>query len=698
MPSLERDGLTGARTGADPSRGFGASAVVAGVVAVGLVSSVLAARFSGAAEALPGGLTDAGPVVRWSLPLVRVVHDVAASLTIGSLLLAATMIPGRTRAESSALDEPRRAAAYRVATASAFVWAVAGAVGVVFTFADAAGLSVANPDFGNQLMGSVWSIETLRVGLLSTVAAFVVASVAAVSRSRAVAVALTALATLGLLVLGLAGHAGGSADHETAVNAIAAHLLSAAIWVGGLIALIVLRRPLGDALGVVARRYSTVALWCFVTLGVSGVMSATTRLGSWSDLGTPYGVLVLVKVLAFTALGVAGVWHRRVTLDRIDGVVESRSTSALARGAESARGRLFVRLAVVETLVMALAFGVATALARSEPPVPETVSDPSAALSLTGYPAPSAPTALSWLTAWRVEWLFLATGLLAIGLYVAGVLRLRRRGDSWSVLRLLSWVVGWLLFLYATNGVLGIYGRVAFSWHMTLHMVEAMVVPIFLVLGAPVTLALRSVRARTDGTLGPREMLLALVHSRFLAVVGNPIFAGAFFFMSLVVFYWTGLFQLALQTHTGHLLMTAHFVLAGYLFAWVLVGVDPGPKRWSPALRLVVLFATISFHAFFGVAMISGTTLLGGDFFPTVAMPWVTDPLADQRFGGGVAWAIGELPSLVLALTVAMQWFRTDSAESVRKDRRADRDGDAELTAYNEQLAALAKREARPRR
>ncbi|GAA2483595.1 cytochrome c oxidase assembly protein [Terrabacter carboxydivorans] len=686
MPSLERARLTGAPTGPDASGGVAAAVVVAGVVTVGLVASVVAARYTGAAEALPGGLSDAGPVVRWALPLTRVVHDVAASLTIGALLVAATMVPGRTRAESSALDEPRRAAAFRVVTASAFVWAIAGAVGVVFAFADAAGLPVSSPDFGNQLMGSVWAIETLRVGLLSTVAAFLVASVAAVSRSRGVAVALTAVSALGLLVLGLAGHAGGSADHETAVNAIAAHLLSAAVWVGGLLALVVLRNQLGDALGVVARRYSSVALWCFVTLGVSGVMSATTRLGAWSDLGTPYGVLILVKVLAFTALGVAGAWHRRVSLDRIDD-----------SGPGRVRGRLFVRLAVAETMVMALAFGVATALARSEPPVPETVADPSAALSLTGYPAPSAPTALSWLTAWRVEWLFLATGLLAIGLYVGGVVRLRRRGDSWPVLRLVSWVVGWLLFLYATNGVLGIYGRVAFSWHMTLHMVEAMVVPIFLVLGAPVTLALRSVRARTDGTLGPREMLLALIHSRFLAVVGNPIFAAVFFFMSLVVFYWTGLFQLALQTHTGHLLMTAHFVLAGYLFAWVLVGVDPGPKRWSPALRLVVLFATISFHAFFGVAMISGTTLLGGDFFPTVAMPWVTDPLADQRYGGGVAWAIGELPSLVLALTVAMQWFRTDSAESVRKDRRADRDGDAELTAYNEQLAALARRDARPR-
>ncbi len=440
-----------------------------------------------------------------------------------------------------------------------------------------------------------------------------------------------------------------------------------------------LRRALGDSLGVVARRYSSLALWCFVIVGVSGVMSASTRLSGWQDLTTDYGLLVLAKVLAFVALGVAGWWHRRAMLERID----------------AGGRRAFARLAAGETVVMGVAVGIATALARTAPPVPETESDPSAALALTGFPAPPAPIAMSWLTAWRVEWLFLAVGLLAIGLYVAGVVRLRRRGDAWPVLRTVTWVIGWLLFVYATNGVLGIYGRVAFSWHMTLHMFEAMVVPIFLVLGAPVTLALRTLRPRHDGTLGPREMVLGLVHSRFMAVLGNPVFAAAFFFMSLVVFYWTGLFELALTTHTGHLLMTAHFMVTGYLFAWVLVGVDPGPKRWSPALRLIVLFATIAFHAFFGVAMITGTTLLGGDFFETIDIPWVQDRLADQRFGGGVAWAIGELPALLLALIVAMQWFRSDRAEAVRADRKADRDGDAELAAYNARLAQLADRDDR---
>ena len=654
--------------------------VVAAVVLLGLGASVAAAAFSGAAAPLPGGLTDAGPAVRWALPLVRVVHDVAASLTLGVLLLVSTIVPGATRAAAAAYDEPRRAYGLRVAAASGFVWAVAGMVVVVLQFADAAGLPLTHPAFGPELSRAVWSIDMLRVGLISAGSAVLVATLAALGRSRSITVAATVIAVFGVLVLGLEGHAGGSADHETAVNAMGAHLLGAATWVGGLLALVVLRPVLGTALGVVARRYSTVALWAFATVGVSGVMVASTRFASPSDLATPYGVLVLVKATAFVVLGVAGWLHRRRTLERIDETAP-------------ASGRPFLLLTLGELLVMAVTFGVATTLARSEPPVPETVQDPSPALALSGFPAPAPPTALSWLTAWRIEWLFLATGLLAIGIYVAGVVRLHRRGDRWPVGRTINWVVGWALFIWATNGFLGIYGRVIFSWHMTIHMVEAMIVPIFLVLGAPMTLALRAFRARPDGTLGPRELVLGLVHSPYLKVVGNPIFAAAFFFVSLVVFYWTGLFELALRTHTGHLLMTAHFVLAGYFFAWVLIGVDPGPKRWSPPLRLVVLFATISFHAFFGIAIINGTALLAGDFFRALHLSWLPDPMADQRTGGSIAWAIGELPTLALALIVAVQWARADKVETVRRDRRADRDSDAELTAYNARLARIAERD-----
>jgi cytochrome c oxidase assembly factor CtaG len=222
-------------------------------------------------------------------------------------------------------------------------------------------------------------------------------------------------------------------------------------------------------------------------------------------------------------------------------------------------------------------------------------------------------------------------------------------------------------------------------------MTVSMAAPILMVLAAPATLALRTLTPRGDKTLGPRELLLGLLHSRFLKVVGNPIVAAVIFFGSLVVFYFSPLFDLALRTHTGHVLMTTHFLLAGYLFAWVLVGIDPGPRRWPPSLRLVILFATISFHAFFGVALTTGTTVLAPTFYRALHLPWTVDLLADQRNGGAVAWGAGELPTLILALLVTLAWVRSDAAETTRLDRQADRDDDADLKAYNAHLAAISR-------
>ena len=247
--------------------------------------------------------------------------------------------------------------------------------------------------------------------------------------------------------------------------------------------------------------------------------------------------------------------------------------------------------------------------------------------------------------------------------------------------------------MYFTSGGPGVYGKVLFSWHMIEHMGVAMIAPLFLVPGAPITLALRALPARKDKTLGPREFILALVHSTYLRVLANPIIAASFFFFSLAIFYYSPLFELAMRTHTGHVLMMVHFLATGYMFTWVLIGVDPGPKRWSPIALLVILFATISFHAFFGVLLTQSSELLAENYFGRLNLPWMTDPVADQRTGGAIAWGVGEVPTLVLAVAVAWQWFTTDTRETVRRDRRVDRDGDSELDAYNAHLAELARRD-----
>jgi len=338
---------------------------------------------------------------------------------------------------------------------------------------------------------------------------------------------------------------------------------------------------------------------------------------------------------------------------------------------------------------MGLAMGFAAVLSRSEPPVPDALPDPSNVLSLTDYPDPGPLTAADWILAWRTDWLFLTVTVLAVAVYLGGVRRLHRRGDPWPVLRSVLWVAGWVVFLWATCGAPGIWGRVLFSMHMVMHMAVAMIVPLLLVPAAPVTLALRTLAARKDRTWGPREVVLQVVHSRALRVLANPVVAASLFFFSLAAFYFSPLFFTALTTHTGHLLMMAHFLLTGYLFVYVMIGTDPGPPKWSPLMLLVILFATVSFHAFFGVVVTGSQELLAGNFWRALELPWGPELLADQRLAGEIAWGVGEAPTLVLAVLVAVHWFRAETRRAVRSDRQADRDGDAELRAYNAHLARL---------
>jgi putative copper resistance protein D len=135
--------------------------------------------------------------------------------------------------------------------------------------------------------------------------------------------------------------------------------------------------------------------------------------------------------------------------------------------------------------------------------------------------------------------------------------------------------------------------------------------------------------------------------------------------------------------------MVIHFLLTGYLFVQSLIGIDPVPNRPPYPLRLVVLFATMGFHAFFGLSLMTGTGLLLADWYG--AMGWGTSAIADQQTGGGIAWSVGEIPTVILAFAVAVMWSRSDERASKRYDRKADRDGEAELEAYN---AMLAKRGA----
>ncbi len=634
---------------------------------IGLLTSASAAIFTGATD--PIALSEAGPTVRWGIPLLRVVFDLSAALTIGLLLLGGLIVPeGRTTA--------RRAFTARLAAPAAAVWGLSGLLGGVLAYADVAGTSVGGPGFFSDWWTNTWQLETLRAPGIVAFLALAMSLVLTVERGRNAQAALFFVGVFAMFPLALVGHSAGAADHDTGVNSLAAHLMGSTIWVGGLLGLLLLWPRLGKRAGVTVQRYSTVALWCFVLVAGSGLLNAAVRLGGWGGLTTRYGVLIMGKTVALIVLGMFGYLQR----ERVVRTLEADPSAEPPR-------RLFVRLAAVEVAVMGFAVGLATALTRSAPPVPEKIVESDPVFDRTGYWMPPDFTVSRLFTMWRTEWLFTTIAVLAIGVYLAWVWRLRARGDSWPIGRTIAWVSGWALFAYMIDSGFGIYGRVMFSIHMIEHMSIAMTIPLLLVLAAPVTLALRALPKRKDATLGPRELVLATVHSSVVRVLANPVVAALVFFLSLIVFYYSPAFGMALETHTGHILMTFHFLLTGYLFVWSLIGRDPGPPKWPAPLRLLVLLVTLAAHAFFGVALMSGTTLLAPEFFSALQLPWVPNPLEDQQLAGSIAWATGEIPTLVLAILVTADWLRSDTAEARRQGRQADRDGDAELAAYNAYLA-----------
>jgi putative copper resistance protein D len=246
---------------------------------------------------------------------------------------------------------------------------------------------------------------------------------------------------------------------------------------------------------------------------------------------------------------------------------------------------------------------------------------------------------------------------------------------------------------------MGRYMPAMFSMHMAAHMMLSMLVPVLLVLGGPVGLALRALPAAGRGEPpGMREWILAALHSRFSKVLTNPLVATALFVAGFYGLYLGGLFDAAVGSHVGHLVMNVHFLLSGYLFYWVVIGVDPTPRPIPPIAKVAVVFASLPLHAFFAIILMSMDKVLGGSFYRSLHLSWHTDLLGDQRLGGGMAWAAGEIPLALVMIALLVQWSRSDRRTARRLDRAADRDHDAELVAYNAMLAEMARGDASGRR
>ena len=468
-------------------------------------------------------------------------------------------------------------------------------------------------------------------------------------------------------------HGSSSGNHGLAIGALIIHVIALSFWVGGLFGLTQLSK---QQKLIALPRFSEIALWSAITVVISGAATAWTRLDSLQAWQSKYGVITLVKIsLAFTLVGF-GALHRRW-------IIKSDYPSVF-------------RLITAEIGVMFTTVFVGSWLSTVNPPEREIISSP--ALLVTGIEMPAPPTFSRVLLGYEADGLMLGLLIFLVALYIKGVVILTKRGDKWPVGRTIAFALGISAVDFATSGGLGLYSHFAFANHMMAHMVLGMIAPIGIVLGAPITLALRTLPlGRNQQESGIRGIFIELLHSKLSKFYTNPVVALAIFDGSLFALYFTPLFGNIMQGHSGHFFMSLHFLLAGFLFFQVLIGIDPLPRKVPHIAKIIVIFAAMSIHAFFSISVMSATTLLDNGYFELLQRPWATDLLADQKLGGSIGWAMGEVPILLALLATFLQWLKADKNEAARIDRAADRAAamgeDDDLARYNNYLAQLNKRE-----
>lgn len=635
----------------------------------------------GAPEPSPPGIPDPGLLTGWGLPFSKVTADIAGIVTVGLLVTAVFFLPG-----SSDDVQGLSARAVHASRWTAGLWAVAVVVLYAFTVSDTFGSPVHQLGT-SQLGGFMFNVDAGRALAVQAVVAAAIAIAARWTVRVRTAAILAGLALACFIPQALTGHAAGAGSHMLAIWTMVGHILGVSLWVGGLAGLGWVAVRGSKRLGAGAHRFSTMAAWCLVIVGTSGVLNALVRMRSLSDVMSGYGLLVVGKAVAFAILGLIGWRHRRSTLPRLSSELDSSEPDA----ARAVAVKGFAKLAAVELIIMAMTASLAVALSRTPTPVPDDRYEGRAA-ELLGRPLPDAPTVWRMLTSWTTDGLGMLIVALGVALYIKGLLVLRRRGDHWPVSRSIAWFVGMALTAWATFGGLGRYAGVLFSAHMGSHIILMMIAPIFLVLAAPITLALRTMPGpRRRGEIGPRQLLLSLLHSRVSRVLTFAPVAAVIWVGSLYVLYFSDLFTYLMMHHPGHSFMMLHFLLAGCLFFYVIIGVDPSPHRLSHLWRLATLMGAIPFHAFFAVSLMSAKHLVGKPYWDFIDRPYNLNMHADQFLGAGLTWAVGEVPMVIVIGVLFVQWFRSDRREAARFDRNEDNSEDARLAEYNAYLAALSR-------
>lgn len=635
--------------------------------AIGAVVAITLSGLSTAQALVLLGIPDPGVLTTAGLPAMRVIAELLCAAAVGTAMFAVFFTPP---AKDGTLD----VAGYRAQRVSSWAnlaWAASAGLLVLLTLSDTSGrpLSASLPP--DQWLIAVEQIEVASSWRWAALLALIAGLGQRFSLSWRWSTVWLAITVLSLLPVAATGHSAGAVAHDIATNSLILHLVAAAAWVGGLIAVLVHTWWGGRMVALALRRFSVVATAAIAVMAVSGIVNLVTRLQLSDLLTSTYGLLVLTKLGALALLGVCGLFVRtRIVggLDRLD------PDAPLPR-------RLLIRITGIEAGLMAATMAVAVSLGRTPPPAPQDL--PSDHESLIGFQL-SGPISLATIAGqWRFDLLLGTVSVVALILYLWGLRTLRRRDITWPIGRSVSWTLGCVLLFLTTSSGFGMYARAEFSAHMTAHVLLSIAVPILLVAGGPITLALCAIPAAGHSDPpGPREWLLELVNNPLSRFLTHPVVVATQFLVGFYAFYLGGVYDELISEHLGHMFMNVFFLVSGYLFFWVIIGVDDTPKPIAPGAKLLTLLACLPLHTFFGLMLLGSQVVLAETWYRDLNLPWIADLLREQQVGGATALAAGQ--ALLLIAVIALGRRRLGSRRHAG-DQSASAKGHPATEQHSEQ-------------
>ena len=603
----------------------------------------------------------------------KFLSSIGAFATIGALIAISFLLLDENGKVSTSGEKLRS-----YLKASATLW-VFGAIGhTVLTLSQILGTSISGALDLTVLRSFVTQI-TLGQYLAFQALISVVVLIISFKATKILSFIFTLIISIAALVAPVfQSHATSGGSHTLVIGSLVIHVVALSLWVGGVLAIAFLSEK---ERGIAVPRFSQLALWAAIAVVISGAVNAWARLNFVEAWSSKYAYIVLAKIFATIALIGLGYLHRK-NLEK----------------KEAINWTGFAQLIATEAVIMVVTVAMGAWLSSTGSPDRPGSQKYDPALSIVGIATPPKPTLSKILLSYEPDAMMIGILITLVALYIKGVMVLTKRGDKWPVGRTISFAIGISVIDFATSGGLGLYAHFSFSFHMMAHMFLGMIAPIGLVLGAPMTLALRTLpQGRTPAERGVRGSLLAALHSKLGVFFTNPVVALLIFDGSLFGLYFTNLFGNLMQSHLGHLLMNLHFIAAGFLFFFVIIGIDPNPRRIPHLVQMVILFAAMSIHAFFSVALMSTTSLIDKGYFKSLQTPWLTDLMGDQKLGGSIGWSMGEIPILIALVATFINWLRDDTREAKRIDRNTARQAAMgqpdDLANYNQYLQELARRD-----